>query len=109
MLTWSPVVLGGGTAGLVVAARLTENPEVTVGVLEAGPNKLDDILIDTPGLFPQLLNNPAYDWRFHSVPQKHGLSKRHNMPRGKVLGGSSALNFEMVSSSTIELCVDRLG
>jgi len=42
------IVVGGGTAGLVVAARLTENPDVTVGVLEAGQNHLGDPLIDTP-------------------------------------------------------------
>jgi choline dehydrogenase-like flavoprotein len=49
------VIIGGGTAGLTVAARLTENPDVTVGVLEAGKNKLDDFLVDTPGVFTQLL------------------------------------------------------
>lgn len=56
------VVVGGGTAGLVVAARLTENPDVTVGVLEAGKNKLDDPLIDTPAAFLALYSNPEYDW-----------------------------------------------
>ena len=49
------VIIGGGTAGLAVAARLTENPDVKVGVLEAGKNKLDDFLVDTPGTFTQLL------------------------------------------------------
>ena len=42
------VIVGGGTAGLTIAARLTENPDVHVGVLEAGPNKLGDVLVDTP-------------------------------------------------------------
>ena len=49
------VIIGGGTAGLAVAARLSENPYVTVGVLEAGKNKLDDFLVDTPGTFTHLL------------------------------------------------------
>jgi choline dehydrogenase-like flavoprotein len=49
------VIIGGGTAGLAVAARLTENPDVIVGVLEAGKNRLDDLLVDTPGTFTQLL------------------------------------------------------
>lgn len=49
------VIVGGGTAGLAVAARLSENPDVTVGVLEAGKNKLDDFLVDTPGTFTHLL------------------------------------------------------
>lgn len=42
------VICGGGTAGLVVAARLTENEDVTVGVLEAGKNRLGDMLVDSP-------------------------------------------------------------
>jgi len=49
------LIIGGGTAGLAVAARLSENPDVTVGVLEAGKNKLDDFIVDTPGAFTQLL------------------------------------------------------
>jgi hypothetical protein len=63
------VVIGGGTAGLVVAARLSENPDVTVAVLEAGGNKLDDPLVDGPNLFIQLWDKPEYDWSFKTVPQ----------------------------------------
>lgn len=47
-LEYDFVICGGGTAGLVLAARLTENPDVNVGVLEAGPNRLGDPLVDTP-------------------------------------------------------------
>jgi hypothetical protein len=54
------MIIGGGTAGLAVAARLSENPDVTVGVLEAGKNKLDDFLVDTPGTFLHLLG--AYEY-----------------------------------------------
>ena len=82
----------------MIAARLTEDPNVTVGVLEAGKSHLGDMLIDTPGLFPQMLNNPEYDWQFMTEPQKHGITKIFNVPRGKVLGGSSAINFMMVCS-----------
>lgn len=63
------VICGGGTAGLVVAARLTENPDVTVGVIEAGKNRLEDPLVDTPALFLQMLGNPEYDWNYMTVPQ----------------------------------------
>lgn len=63
------VIVGGGTAGLVVAARLTENPDVTVGVIEAGKNKLGDMLVDTPALFLQMLGNEDYDWKFYTTPQ----------------------------------------
>ena len=67
--TYDYVIVGGGTAGLVVAARLTENPDVTVGVLEAGGNKLGDIMVDCPALFLQMFSKPEYDWAFHTVPQ----------------------------------------
>ena len=63
------VIVGGGTAGLAIAARLSENPDVTVGVLEAGKSRLDDPLVDTPAMFLQLLGNPEYDYRFKSEPQ----------------------------------------
>lgn len=56
------VIIGGGTAGLTIAARLTENPNVRVGVIEAGPNRLGDPLVDTPAAFLQMLGNPEYDY-----------------------------------------------
>ena len=54
---------------MVLAARLTEDPNVTVAVLEAGGNGLDDLLIDAPNLFQQLWGKPEYDWDFRTVPQ----------------------------------------
>jgi choline dehydrogenase-like flavoprotein len=63
------IVVGGGTAGLVVAARLTEDPSVQVLVLEAGSNKHNDPKILTPGLASSMLDNPDYDWEFLTVPQ----------------------------------------
>lgn len=87
------VIIGGGTAGLVIAARLTENPDVTVGVLEAGKNKLDDPMVDIPALFKQMLGNPEYDWMLTTAPQAGTKGLVHQMPRGKVLGGSSGINY----------------
>jgi GMC oxidoreductase len=63
------VIVGGGTAGLAIAARLTEDPDVTVGVLEAGKNRLGDMLVDTPAMFLQMLGNPEYDWMMFTTPQ----------------------------------------
>jgi hypothetical protein len=63
------VIIGGGTAGLAVAARLTEDPNIVVGVLEVGKSRLDDPLVDTPATFPHLLGDPEYDHCFKSVPQ----------------------------------------
>ena len=68
------LICGGGTAGLCIAARLTENPDVTVGVIEAGKNRLGDILVDTPALFTQMLGNPEYDWMYTTVPQVRCVS-----------------------------------
>ncbi|KAF2691020.1 GMC oxidoreductase [Lentithecium fluviatile CBS 122367] len=89
------IVVGGGTAGLVVAARLTENPVVTVGVVEAGQNRMDDKQISTPCLYPSLIGRPEYDWCMSSIPQPNAGGKTYSMPRGRVLGGSSAINYLM--------------
>lgn len=93
--TYDYVIVGGGTAGLVVAARLTENPAVKVGVLEAGKNRMDDKQISTPCLYPSLIGRPEYDWCMSSIPQPNAGGKTYSMPRGKVLGGSSAINYLM--------------
>jgi choline dehydrogenase-like flavoprotein len=63
------VIVGGGTAGLVVAARLSENPTVQVCVLEAGASRLGDPNVNMPTGIGKLLNNPECDWAFQSVPQ----------------------------------------
>jgi len=68
------VICGGGTAGLCIAARLTEDPDITVGVIEAGKNKLDDFLVDTPACCLQLVGNPEYDWIYRTVPQASSSS-----------------------------------
>lgn len=67
--TYDYVVVGGGTSGLVVASRLTENPNVHVLVLEAGANRLGDPRITTPGLALATWDNPDFDWEFMTTPQ----------------------------------------
>jgi choline dehydrogenase-like flavoprotein len=86
------LIIGGGTAGLVVAARLSENPKITVGVVEAGPAVFDEPLINIPGKFGESLGS-KYDWQFETIPQPGIGGRKLSFPRGKVLGGSSALNF----------------
>lgn len=63
------VIVGGGTAGLVLANRLTEDKDINVLVLEAGTNKLNDPRITIPGLSSALYNNDEFDWNFKTVPQ----------------------------------------
>jgi len=83
------VIIGGGTAGLCVAARLTENPDVTVAVIEGGANRMDDPLVSTPAAYSSLIGRPNYDWCMTSVAQPTAGNKKYSMPRGKLLGGSS--------------------
>jgi choline dehydrogenase-like flavoprotein len=94
------LICGGGTAGLCIAARLTENPDVTVGVIEAGKNKLGDMLVDTPAMFIQMLGNPEYDWNYKTVPQPHNKDTVHHIPRGKLVGGSSGW-FSMLPKENV--------
>ncbi|RDW59103.1 alcohol oxidase-3 [Coleophoma crateriformis] len=94
------VIIGGGTAGLAVAARLTEDPNVSVAVLEAGENRLNDPKIDVPAMFTTLYNDSKYDWNFKTVPQSALHNRTIDQPRGKVLGGSSAINFMMCAHAS---------
>ena len=63
------IIVGGGTAGLVLAHRLSTDPKVSVLVIEAGGNRLGDPKISTPGLCTTLYDDPNYDWSFDTVPQ----------------------------------------
>lgn len=67
--TYDYLVIGGGTAGLCVAARLSENPHVKVGVLEAGESRMDDPQVLTPSLFVTLPGRKEYDWMMETVVQ----------------------------------------
>ncbi|KAF7345426.1 Alcohol oxidase [Mycena venus] len=84
---------GGGTSGLTLATRLSEDPSVSVIVIEAGPANLDDPEILNPALIDNRFGRPEYDWGFQTVPQKFCKDRSVPFNRGKGLGGSSALNF----------------
>ena len=84
------IIIGGGSAGCVLAARLTEDPDVNVALLEAGPVD-SSVLIHCPAGLALLARGTA-NWGFDTVPQA-GLNGRTGyQPRGKVLGGSSSVN-----------------
>ncbi|KAK9489782.1 hypothetical protein V1508DRAFT_400526 [Lipomyces doorenjongii] len=86
------VIVGGGTAGLVIAARLSEDESVNVAVLEAGQLRLDDPIITTPLLSNAARGNPTYDWLFETIPQTSLNNRTIKWPRGKIVGGSSCIN-----------------
>jgi choline dehydrogenase-like flavoprotein len=84
------IVIGAGSAGSVLASRLTEDADVTVALIEAGDS--DNALeIDIPLLFPHLFKT-QFDWDFASEPEPALHQRRIYLPRGKVLGGSSSIN-----------------
>jgi len=85
------VVVGGGSAGCVVASRLSEDPRVTVCLLEAGSAD-SSIFIHAPAGVVAMLPIPYKNWAFKTVPQKGLNGRRGYQPRGKVLGGSSSTN-----------------
>ncbi|KAI9066178.1 GMC oxidoreductase [Trametes sanguinea] len=89
-LPFDYIVVGGGTAGTALSARLAEDKDVTVGLIEAGNIHLNDPNIDTPGLSG--IGNASFDWLFSSVPQPGLGGKVLSVPRGKMLGGSSGIN-----------------
>jgi choline dehydrogenase len=92
-VTWDYVIVGGGSAGCALAARLTEDAGTRVLVLEAGrPDHLWDPFIHMPAALAFPIGNPRYDWMYESEPEPHMNGRRIYHARGKVLGGSSSIN-----------------
>ncbi|MBE7367272.1 GMC family oxidoreductase [Ramlibacter pallidus] len=85
------LIVGGGSAGCVLAARLSEDPDVQVALLEAGPPDTS-ILIHCPAGLALLAKNGQANWGFQTEPQPGLNGRRGYQPRGKVLGGSSSVN-----------------
>ena len=85
------IIIGGGSAGCVLAARLSEDPSVRVALLEAGPPDTSP-LIHCPAGLALLAKNGQTNWAIDTVPQPGLNGRRGYQPRGKVLGGSSSVN-----------------
>lgn len=102
--TYDYIVVGGGTSGMTLAARLSENPNVTVAVLEAGidyrSNLVNEQLVDLPGYdtfgvgaSPVYISNANIDWGFVTEGEPGYNNRKVHYTRGKCVGGSSARNF----------------
>ncbi|MGQ0466388.1 MAG: GMC family oxidoreductase [Sporichthyaceae bacterium] len=88
------IVVGAGSSGAVIAARLSEDPSVRVLLLEAGGTPPPHEAV--PGAVPALQLDPSTDWMFTADPGKAGLGligRRMHVPRGKMLGGTSGINY----------------
>ncbi|KAF9429525.1 hypothetical protein BGZ94_010418 [Podila epigama] len=94
MTEYDYIILGGGTAGCVLASRLSEDPNVRVLVLEAGDDHDENFAVKTPMLCSMLYGTDC-DWQLKTVPQVHANNRVLNQIRGKLLGGSSSLNGMM--------------
>lgn len=85
------VVVGAGSAGCVLANRLSADGKSTVCLIEAGGAKHRSLKVRVPAMYQNLWRSPL-DWGYSTVPQPHSADRKHFWPRGKVLGGTSCLN-----------------
>ncbi len=90
-IEWDYIILGAGTAGCVLANRLSENENIKVLLIEAG-GKDTNPWIHIPGGYFKTMHNPKTDWCFTTEEEKFCNNRKMLIPRGKTLGGSSSIN-----------------
>ncbi|MEZ5184842.1 MAG: GMC family oxidoreductase N-terminal domain-containing protein [Candidatus Nanopelagicales bacterium] len=90
MNTYDYIIVGSGSAGCVLAGRLSEDPDVSVCLLEAGGSDRK-LSVKIPAAFPKMFKTDQ-DWGYFSDPEPGLMGRRLYMPRGKMIGGSSSMN-----------------
>ena len=95
MGTYDFIVVGAGSAGCVLAARLTEQPDVSVLLLEAGGSEHGHFKMKMPAAWRDTFQDPTLGWGYRSEPEPFADNKSIPVPRGKVLGGTSSVNGMM--------------
>ena len=91
MNSYDYIIVGAGSAGCVLANRLTEDKDTTVLLLEAGGSDRS-LFVRMPTALSIPLNMSRFNWGYESAPEPHLDGRRMDCPRGRVLGGSSSIN-----------------
>ncbi|MEL6475993.1 MAG: GMC family oxidoreductase N-terminal domain-containing protein, partial [Pseudomonadota bacterium] len=97
--TFDYIIVGAGSAGCVIASRLSEDPSVSVCVLEAGPSDWHPY-IHIPVGWMKLMTNPTLNWMYRTEPSEWTGGRAVPVPRGKTLGGSSSINGNIFNRGT---------
>ncbi|OGM46444.1 aryl-alcohol dehydrogenase [Aspergillus bombycis] len=95
------IIVSAGVGGLVLASRLCEDATANVLLVEAGPNHMGDLHVETPGLLGAMFGDPDFDWNYLTEPQRsnqvHANNRQMGQPRGWIVSSFSALNFSIVA------------
>ena len=85
------VIVGAGTAGLVLANRLSQDPSISVAVVDPGPDRRGNPTVENPQIWSELLGGPV-DWSYESTPQAYADNRTLGYSAGKGIGGTTLIN-----------------
>lgn len=97
------IIVGGGTAGCVMASRLSTIPRLRILLLEAGADRNEDPKVQTPLSSRRMFKDPNYDWSYETVPQVNLNNRVIEQTRGRMIGGSSAINSHSLVFPNVDM------